>query len=185
MNDQERNKRRSKSFNKFLDMLRNESDRGCVIVSAAIFDDILLELLKRKLLPSIEKKDELFENGSASFSAFSSRIDLAYRLGLVRCSVRATLHLIRKIRNDFAHVSESKTFDTPSVRSRIIEIFKLNRSIMESMEESIRENGLPGIEEKSFIEAVGTRHAYELLLSASAAYLIEAINDIEPINPIE
>ncbi|MBU1393561.1 MAG: hypothetical protein KJ856_12930 [Gammaproteobacteria bacterium] len=184
MNEEERNRRRADSFINFMDMLGNESDRGCVIVSAAIFDDILTSLLKKKLAPSLEKKDELFENGSA-FSSFSSRIDLAYRLGIIRGNFRATLHMIRKIRNEFAHISEPKSFDTSSVKSRVIEIFNLNKSIMDSFSESMRDQNIQVFSGSNFIEVIGTRKSYEFLLSSYAAFILEAVNDIEPIMALE
>lgn len=185
MNEEERNKRRANSFKNFMNMLGNESDRGCVIVSAAIFDDILTSLLKQKLAPSLEKRDELFENGSSDFSSFSSRIDLAYRLGLIKGNVRATLHMIRKIRNDFAHLSDPKSFDSSSVKSRVIEIFKLNKSIMDSFTEVMREKNIQDFSDSDFVEVLGTRKSYEFLLSGSAAFILEAVNDIEPIIALE
>ncbi len=184
MNEIERRKRRAESFRQFHEILSGESDRGSVIVSAAMFDDILSELLKHKLAPSIEKKDELFDNGSAAFSSFSARIDLAYRLGLIRVNVRATLHMVRKIRNDFAHVSEPNTFDSPKVKSRVLEIFKLNKEIMDSFNDCMKDHEISEFQENHFIDVIGVRASYEHLLAASAAFLLEAIRDIEPIQTL-
>lgn len=183
--DQESNIRRTDSLKQFHEMLSSESDRGCVIVSAAIFDDILSGLLKQKLVPSIDKKDELFDNGSAALSSFSARIDLAYRLGLLKRNFRSTLHLVRKIRNDFAHVSEPNTFESSKVKSRILQIFNLNKEIMDAFTETIRVNANTRFEESNFIEVVGLRAAYEYLLAGLAASLLEAIKDVEKIQQFE
>jgi len=185
MNEQDRRNRRAGFFKNFIGLLQEESDRGCVIVSAAMLDDILSQLLKRRLAPSLEKKDELLDNGASAFSTFSARIDLAYRVGLLRASARATFHLLRKIRNDFAHISDPKTFDSSSVKSRVIEIFNLNKEIMDSFSDSMRDNDLHQFENSSFIEVVSTRKAYEFFIASAAAYLLEAVNDVEHIQPLE
>ncbi|WP_277374328.1 hypothetical protein [Pseudomonas sp. AA-38] len=185
MDEHDRRNRRAESFQKFINSLKEESDRGCVIVSAAILDDILSQLLKRRLAPSLEKKDELLDDGSAAFSTFSARINLAYRVGLVRSNVRATLHLLRKIRNDFAHISDPKTFDSHSVKSRVHEIFTLNKEIMDSFSESMIDHGLSKSGNSNLIEVFGTRSAYEFLIASAAAFLLDAVNDVEHIEPLE
>lgn len=185
MDQQERNSEISTSFNNFINILQNESDRGCVIVSAAILDDILLQLLKRRLAPSVGKNDKLFEDGAATFLNFSTRIDLAYRVGLIRDDVRTTFHLIRKIRNDFAHFSNPDTFNSNTVKDRISEIFKLNKSIMDAFSDLMIEKNVQGLKEESFIKTFDTRGAYEFLLASSAVFLLDAVNDVEPIKPIE
>jgi len=185
MDEHDRREGRAEAFKKFIELLQQESDRGCVIVSAAMLDDILSQLLKRRFAPSLEKKDELLEDGAAAFSTFSARINLAYRIGLIRVSVRATLHLLRKIRNDFAHISDPATFDSSSVKSRVHEIFTLNKEIMDSFSESMRDHGLPKFENSSFIEVVGIRSAYEFFIASAAAFLLDAVNDVEHIEPLE
>ncbi len=184
MDEVGRNESIAETFKRFLKLLREESDRGSVIVSAALMDDILSQLLKRKLLPSSEKKDEILDDGAAAFSTFSARINLAYRLGLIRPNARATFHLLRKIRNDFAHISEPETFSSLSVRSRVHEIFVLNKEIMDSFSESLRDGGLKEFLNSDFIEVVGTRAAYEFFIATSAAYLLDAVNDVEPIEAL-
>lgn len=185
MDEHDRRIRRAEAFQKFIKLLQEESDRGCVIVSAAMLDDILSQLLERRLAPSLVKKDELLEDGAAAFSTFSARIDLAYRVGLVRASTRATFHLLRRIRNDFAHISDPKTFDSTSVRSRVLEIFKLNKEVMGSFSEPMRDHDLQRFENSSFVEVVGTRKAYEFFIAMAAAFLLEAVNDVEQIEPLE
>lgn len=185
MDEQDQRNRRAEAFLNFIKLLQEESDRGCVIVSAAMLDDILLQLLKRRLAPSLEKKDELLEDGSAAFSTFSARIDLAYRVGLLRASTRSTFHLLRKTRNDFAHISNPNTFDSPSVKSRVLEMFRLNEEIMDSFSEIMRGHEMQKFEKSSFLAVVGTRKAYEFFIASSAAFLLEAVSDVEPIDSLE
>lgn len=185
MDEHDRINKHAETFRKFIKLLQEESDRGCVIVSAAMLDDILSQLLKRRLTPSLEKKDELLEDGAAAFSTFSARINLAYRVGLLRSNTRATFHLLRKIRNDFAHISDPKTFDSSSIKSRVHEIFTLNKEVMDSFTELMRDHDLQKFEDSDFIEGVGTRRAYEFLIASAAAFLLDAVNDVEHIEPLE
>jgi hypothetical protein len=57
-------------------------------------------------------------NGKGVLASFSSRIDLSLLLGLISASVAAELHLIRKIRNDFAHHPEPITFSHTPIADR-------------------------------------------------------------------
>jgi hypothetical protein len=183
MSMQDRKNRRAEAL-KNIKLLKAESDRGCVIVSAALLDDILVQLLKRRLAPSLQKKDELLEDGVSGFSTFSARIDLAYRLGLLRKSSRDTFHLLRKIRNDFAHISDPKNFDSNSVKSRVTEIFRLNEEIMDSFSELMKDHGLEEFEGRGFADVVGTRAAFEFFIAGVATFLLEAVDDVTQIEPL-
>src|SRR5262249_32748525 len=55
-------------------------------------------------------------------ATFSARIDMAYLLGLIPDNVRRELHLIRKIRNDFAHSSENLDFNNEAIANRCREL---------------------------------------------------------------
>jgi hypothetical protein len=92
-----------------------------IIVSAAILDHTLKELLKMHLRESREKDDPLFGPNGA-ISSFSGLIDFAYRLKIIDDGIRSTLHLIRKIRNDCAHGTEPVSLDESPHKERIDEI---------------------------------------------------------------
>lgn len=90
------------SFKKFVEEFKSESDRAAVILGAAKLDALLYQILDRYLLPSLSSSDELLE-GDSPLSTFSSRINSCYRLGLISAEFAKALHLIRRIRNSFAH----------------------------------------------------------------------------------
>lgn len=122
--------------------LKGESDRGCVVLAVAWIENDLTRLLKRHLLPSpktSESSDELF-GARGYLGTFSSKIDLAYRLGLIRRSNHQCLHLCRRIRNDFAHLSDGLSFSTPCVSDRVSEIFRLNEHIIQELWNESSEN---------------------------------------------
>lgn len=90
------------AFDEFVDQFSTESHRAAVILSVAKLDQQLYFLLSRHLLPSYKREDELF-NGDSPLSTLSAKISACYRLGLIDSDFAKALHLIRKIRNDFAH----------------------------------------------------------------------------------
>ena len=95
-----------------------------VILAASIFDNSLTELLKIYLTPNSSSTDDLFDGPNAPFSSFNSRIAIAYRLGLTSSKFTNDLHLIRKIRNEFAHNIHGCSFEDSRVKSRTLELYK-------------------------------------------------------------
>ena len=97
--------------------LNDESDRAVALIVTAWLDDILVEMIKRKLVADKKIVEEVFRH-DAALGTFSSRISLAY---LVRCfskEVYSNLHIMRTIRNDFAHDRNDLDFTNESVRAR-------------------------------------------------------------------
>ncbi|MEH2209185.1 MltR family transcriptional regulator [Nostoc sp.] len=101
----------------FRQALTSESDRGCALFAAAYLDVCLSDLLYVSLVENKNIDKDLFE-GTAPLSNFSSRIKLAYYLGLISRNSRRDLDIVRGIRNDFAHRPEIISFETQSIRDR-------------------------------------------------------------------
>jgi len=174
--------------------LRSETDRGAVIVAAALLEDTLEHMLSARLVPSPERDDELFSGPYAPLSTFSAKIDFAYRIGLIRLSVRSSLHLLRKIRNEFAHSAMEGSFESQSVSSRLRELFKLNKTVFEAIHEDIVSE-VPELsmvfdsaERKEaaerLVNLIGRRGVFDLLISLTAAALNDLPNDISPLEQI-
>lgn len=106
---------------KFIASLYQETDRGCALMAAAYLDDALSELLKKNLIKDKKISDRLFESNQP-LGNFSSKIDVAYALGLIGKNICQNLHLVRKIRNDFAHVADPIGFEHPPIKSRCCEL---------------------------------------------------------------
>lgn len=114
------------AFDEFVEQFKVESDRAAVILVAAKIDDSLFHLISSFLVPNTTKKDELLdpdENGP--LSSFSARISLCYRLGIIDAEFARALHLVRKIRNDFAHEVSDAKLDVPPHRERVRELIKV------------------------------------------------------------
>ena len=178
----------------FHSQLRQESDRGSVIVAAALLDEALYNMLLCRLVPSLQREDELLDGTYAPLNSFSAKIDLAYRVGIIRQKLRSSLHLIRRLRNDFAHSTMENGFSTTPVQGRLRELFKLNEEIVNQMFSSVQKDqreslskrfneGDPTKGAQEFIRVIGWRSTFELLVSVIASALKQLPMDIEPLTP--
>lgn len=105
--------------------LIEESDRGCVIVGAAILeqylvDDITSEFRRNGL--SSRYIQSSFD-GNGPLATLSSKILIARGFGLIDDNILHDLMLVRKLRNEFAHSPSSASFDDASVKAKIKSLF--------------------------------------------------------------
>jgi hypothetical protein len=98
-----------------------ESDRACVVLVAARLDELLHQALSAHLLPPPTRDDNLLDSDRA-LGTFSSRIDACYRLGLIDAEFCRALHLLRRIRNEFAHESSDSSLEKSPHRERILQL---------------------------------------------------------------
>lgn len=111
----------------FRTLLTEETDRGCALMAAAYLDVALEKLIKANLVNNERVTKEVFAH-NGSLGSFSSRINFAYLLGLISNTTRGNLNILRKIRNDFAHIASSISFKTPAISSRCNELRGLGLS---------------------------------------------------------
>jgi Mannitol repressor len=106
---------------KVWELLYEESDRGCVLVSASFLDEnlknLLKQILKRKKLSNNKIKD--LTNANGPLGTFSSRIVMSYVFDIISCEVYENLEIIRAIRNDFAHSSDRTDFSQSDLETRV------------------------------------------------------------------
>ena len=110
-------------FRRFADEFKSESDRAAVVLGAAKLDILCYQILQNFLIPSPTGKDELLE-ADCPLGTFSSRIHMLFRLGLIEADLARALHLIRKIRNSFAHELSGGNLEEGSHRDRIRELIQ-------------------------------------------------------------
>lgn len=131
-------------FDQLLVDLKDESDRAKVIIVAAHLDALLEDLLRHALVQCPTSHDSIFDGPNAPLANFSNRIDFSYRLGLISEFASKSLHIVRKIRNIFAHSISGCTFNDSSVKSRVEELYKLHRidekhdSLKEAFDDSVK-----------------------------------------------
>lgn len=134
--------------------IADESPRGMVLIIAAELDRMLLVAIKELLHEGAGLK-ELDRDNQGPISTFSARINLAQALGIIGVTEHRDLHLIRKVRNDFAH-SVSATLDDQSIRGRISELSHARNTA--SPEENIEKAAVSLIMELA-AAITGTREA--------------------------
>jgi DNA-binding MltR family transcriptional regulator len=100
--------------------ITNGPPRVQAIVAGALLEDVLRAALAYNLIELSESElKELFEN-NGPLATFSSRIKMAYALGLISSEVKHDLDVVRDIRNDFAHELRSIDLDHDHFRRRIL-----------------------------------------------------------------
>ncbi|MEI9804344.1 MAG: DUF4145 domain-containing protein [Pseudolabrys sp.] len=86
-----------------------QTDRGAAIIAAAILDDAL----KSRLILTSNLSDRIFSyEKNGPLAQFSSKIDMTAATGLLPKETCDSMHLIRRIRNKFAHSIEPLKFQT-------------------------------------------------------------------------
>ena len=95
---------RLEEFIDFRKSLIQESDRGCALMAADFIEDKLEKLLESYFIEN-EKVCKQLLKANGALATFSSKIDLTFLLGLIPKNVFNDLHILRKIRNEFAHTA--------------------------------------------------------------------------------
>lgn len=104
--------------------LEQQSDRGAAIIGLAWLEESLHEALVSFMTDDKTARDRLFRQ-SGPLSTFSAKIDLARLLGMCTTTIASDLHILRGIRNEFAHSVLAKdntalSFDTSHIRDKCL-----------------------------------------------------------------
>jgi hypothetical protein len=101
----------------------HESDRASVVMFGSQVELALEKLLKKKFRSGLsnEKLKGLFEY-NAPLASFSAKIDVAYALNLIGPVALHDLHIVRTLRNEFAHSRMPLTYDHPAVKAVCAEL---------------------------------------------------------------
>lgn len=162
------------NFHFLIEEFKKETDRAAVILASALIDEALTSILKSHLVPIPNATDNFFERSNAPLSTFSSKIDMVYRLGIVSARFCRDMHLIRKIRNSFAHDIYGCNFENGSVKSRVTELSKTCEII--PVYHHLIEEGNENLEE-------GTRGIFLFIVSTIIFNLNLILNQIKPVEP--
>lgn len=121
----------------FMTQFNKESDRAAVIVGATIIETSL-EVALKYFLVRLEKvkNDPLFDGPNAPLSSFNAKIEMAFRSAIISDRLRKALHIIRKIRNRFAHDILDCDFNNTQVISLVQE---LEKTVFAQMKRSVDE----------------------------------------------
>lgn len=164
MEYQPRNVAMGNGFQSIVTALKDESDRGTVVLAAAWLDESLTNIIKKLLKPA--DKEDLLNPGKA-LGDFGTKILIAERLKLINPTLVKSLTICRRLRNDFAHLSSNLSFSTPNVKDRVEVLFQINESLISVMGSTLleAEMSFPGVENgelsaKKMHEVFGTRQLF-------------------------
>ena len=97
--------------------LETADDRAVALVGSAFLDMQLGSLIQRSLVVGTDC-GLVLTDPRAPLSDFASRIEVAFGFGLIADHQKEDLHLIRRIRNDFAHHPDPDlSFETDRIRN--------------------------------------------------------------------
>lgn len=106
------------------ELIQKENDRGAALLAAMLAEHCLDILIEKRLLPPYGKEN--FISGfNSPIGTFSSKIEIAYRTGIIPTGLAKLLNGLRKIRNSYAH-EVAGDFDNPKIASKTEETFKAN-----------------------------------------------------------
>jgi len=100
----------SEDSKRFVEELQKETDRGVALVAAAFINKILETMLGSFFVDDYKIIAQILSN-EGSAGTLSRRINLAYALGLMSRKEYKDLSIIRKIRNQFAHLDKPASFN--------------------------------------------------------------------------
>ncbi len=191
---EEKYQRMAVTMHKVANELKGESERGCVVLAFAWMDDQLTINLRKFLLPSAQKTtkaDELLGVGRPVGDA-ATKIDLCLRLGLLHQHTHKSLHMFRRLRNDFAHLASEVSFSMPEIHDRVLAIFDNEEVVLRALWESIVED--PEVRAATEHDrnrtgpqilrtTLGTRRLFEHTAASLVAGLISIEYALAPIKP--
>lgn len=97
--------------------LQSGSDRAVAVVGGALIDEIMRRVLMQTLRADDKVQKDVLD-GNGPMSTFSARINMSYLLGLYGKEVHHDLHILRKVRNEFAH-ELTATFSTNRIKDLV------------------------------------------------------------------
>ncbi len=154
--------------NTFAEILK-QTDRASALVSCALLDELLERLLLAFFMEHGNTKRDLFD-GMTPLSTMSTKINIAYHMGLIEQYIFEDLGLIRKIRNDFAHSFETINFETQRIKDRCFQLKMLT-------------NTKPPKEAMDSIKC--TKNFFQINTTLLAAELQFRISQIERLEPFQ
>jgi DNA-binding MltR family transcriptional regulator len=104
--------------------LSKETDRACALMAAEYCSAKLSDVLSAVFVDDKKVVEKIL--GDDQYAPLGTFSDLAYLMGLVSNTAHRELHLIRKIRNRFAHEYAPLTFEDPEIADWCRELYGHN-----------------------------------------------------------
>ena len=112
----------SEDWGDFSYQLSKETDLGAALASAAFLDDLLAALIEAFLVDDRGILRKLLTGPTAPLGTLNARILASYSIGLISQDESHDLAIVREVRNQFAHLPRTISFDTPSIAKAIAKL---------------------------------------------------------------
>ena len=112
---------KSDDDNAIIQEMAKQTDRGAVLIATAYLEERLVDAIKARLIRD-EDIESTFFKGVGPLASLSSRIHLAYLLGIYEKKVHRFFLTVKDIRNAFAHKSEPLNFTTQKISALCLNI---------------------------------------------------------------
>jgi Mannitol repressor len=153
---------------RFLAASSKESDRGLALVTAEYFDAILERLLLARFAAGLKKRPKfikpLFE-GFGPLSTFSAKISVSYAIDLLQDWMVSDLDFVRRIRNEFAHSLDPKTFRDRTISKMVDGLVGIPEMVSKQISKFESTLGRPGTPEEI------TRYKFDFICGSIAGFL--------------
>ena len=114
--------RDAKRERRIIEKIDQGDDRSAGILAASFLQDRLVKAIKVRMVPD-QKIISLTFKGYGPLADFRSQIDIAYLLGIIEIQRHGILHVIREIRNRFAHRLDADDFNTNIIKDLCDKLF--------------------------------------------------------------
>lgn len=151
--------------------IRTASDRGAALLAVCQIDQGLELSIICRLHHASMKTREMLRKPNGAFSSFMGKIDLAYAFGIYNEKYRDTLHIVRTIRNGFAHAAIPLTFEDDGI---ISECRRVNNGVIFPSFPEKAYKAPEGYENHSFSRYIFVRsclNAHDSLMSNARGYI--------------
>ncbi len=99
--------------------VETESDRGAIIITAAMIEDTLTQAIRSKMAHLNSKElSDLFDY-SGPMGTFSAKIKSAQAIGIIDRATRSHIEVIKEMRNACAHSQQPLTFADNELRDAV------------------------------------------------------------------
>lgn len=102
-----------------LEAIIKQTQAGSVLIMAQQLDNLLQHVLTEAMQPFDKKDWQSLFSGTGALSVFSSKIRIAYGFGFLSKEGYDDAHLVRRIRNRFAHAEEHISFESDEIRGLV------------------------------------------------------------------
>jgi hypothetical protein len=170
------NARFSQNIRIYNQKINNKNDKDAMVISISILEDILDQLLQIKLF-------QVSQTAQLPEMTYSSKVDLCYKMELIKSALRRTLQILGELNDSFAKTTDEDYFGNLEVQTNIIELCKINENDIFNLILNLI-NSDPLVEEnyqkaEDLVEHLGWSGALKFICSIISASLVEALVELK------